>query len=513
MAFLMTFFDLLALLSFFVILRAIRDHRRRRGLPHPPGPRPWPLIGNLFDIPKESPWLTYAQLSKKYGDVISFNVFGQTIVILGSIKVTKDLFEKRGDTYSDRPVFPFIEMMDLQWALPMARHAEPWRLGRKLLERSLRPVAAAAYRLLQEKRAHVLLSRLLESPDKWVEHIELFQGEQLLAMTYGYEAQGSDDRVIDAAKKMSDIASTTSLPGACLVNEFPFLRHIPEWLPWFSYKPLARIGHDLGQEVMNDPIQFVRESILNGTAQPSLALENFEAAEKLSGVERKKQERAIAETLGSMYTAGSDTSVASMMSLFLAFLLRPDVQRKAQEDIDAVTGRERLPTFEDRPKLPFVDAICKEVSRWMPVAPLHIPHAATQDGVYEGFFIPKGALLIANTWAILHDPAVYPEPDIFKPERFLNPNGTLREDPTLVSAFGYGKRFCPGRHFAEATLFIVAVSVLSVFNLEKGGGSENRPFDYSYSSGLISRPNTFPCSFIPRDQKAIDLLIADSLAR
>ena len=98
------------------------------------------------------------------------------------------------------------------------------------------------------------------------------------------------------------------------------------------------------------------------------------------------------------------------MSFVLAVLLHPDLRRKAQDEIDAVTGRTRFPTFEDRPKLPFVDAFCREVLRWRPAAPLRrsnllflvavspydyrfidIPHAATEDGVYEGLFIPKGA--------------------------------------------------------------------------------------------------------------------------
>jgi hypothetical protein len=103
-------------------------------------------------------------------------------------------------------------------------------------------------------------------------------------------------------------------------------------------------------------------------------------------------------------------TVSSLMSFFVAALLHPEIQIRAQEEIDAVTGRERLPTFEDRPRLPFVDAICKEVLRWRPVVPLGefdakrsrprkrfhdptaIPHAATEDNVYRGFFIPKGWL-------------------------------------------------------------------------------------------------------------------------
>jgi cytochrome P450 len=69
--------------------------------------------------------------------------------------------------------------------------------------------------------------------------------------------------------------------------------------------------------------------------------------------------------------------------------------------------------------------------------------------------------------AILHDPKIYPDPEEFKPERFLNEDGSVRDDPTLSLAFGVGRRICPGRHFVNATIFIVISSVLSVFNVTK----------------------------------------------
>ena|SRR5712671_1201167 len=148
-----------------------------------------------------------------------------------------------------------------------------------------------------------------------------------------------------------------------------------------------------------------------------------------------------------------------------------------------------------------------------------VPHAVTEDDVYAGFFIPKGescflngsvkcwpmyifsgAIVLGNTWwvtvtlsynasivfrAVLHDPSLYPEPDIFKPERFLNPDGSLHDDPLLVSAFGYGKRICPGRHFADATLFISVASLLSVFNIERGKDGGDELSDYTYTGFLI----------------------------
>ena len=113
--------------------------------------------------------------------------------------------------------------------------------------------------------------------------LDSLQGDLILAMTYGYEVRGLDDRKVTVARKMTEHGSTNALPGALLVNELPFrvfsffgythccsrftttllVRHIPEWLPWFSYKPLARIGVDLGNEVLNEPIRFVVDGMVN----------------------------------------------------------------------------------------------------------------------------------------------------------------------------------------------------------------------------------------------------------
>jgi len=261
-------------------------------------------------------------------------------------------------------------------------------------------------------------------------------------------------------------------------------------------------------------MQFVKESIRNGTALPSLALENLQEVENrnLSGPDRDKAEETIAGALGSLYSAGAETTSSSIMTFLVAMLLYPDVLKRAQNELDFVIGRDRLPTFEDRLRLPFIDAVYKEVSRWRPVTPVALPHAPKRDDVYAGFFIPKNAVVIGNTWAILHDAAFYPEPDVFKPERFLNSDGSLRDDPILPLAFGFGKRVCPGRHVADATLFILIASLASVFNIERKGGG-GKLSDYPYRGALVSSPTPFPCSFVPRDQKARELILADTMAR
>jgi cytochrome P450 len=87
-----------------------------------------------------------------------------------------------------------------------------------------------------------------------------------------------------------------------------------------------------------------------------------------------------------------------MSCFFLAMILYPEVQRKAQEEIDRVVGTRRLPSFDDRGNLPYVEAIVKEVLRWHPVAPMGLPHMTTDDIIFDGYLIPKGALIIPNIW-------------------------------------------------------------------------------------------------------------------
>ncbi|KAF8884167.1 cytochrome P450 [Infundibulicybe gibba] len=108
---------------------------------------------------------------------------------------------------------------------------------------------------------------------------------------------------------------------------------------------------------------------------------------------------------------------------------------------------------------PYVNALMKETMRWKNVTPL--------DDEYDGYFIPKGAIVIENAWAILHDPDEFPEPDKFRPERYLNTDGSLnmqRRDPS-VAAFGFGRRICPGRHPSDNSLYCYVSAVLATLDI------------------------------------------------
>lgn len=156
-------------------------------------------------------------------------------------------------------------------------------------------------------------------------------------------------------------------------------------------------------------------------------------------------------------------TVSSINAFFLAMTLHPEAQAKAQAEIDDVVGTDRLPTAADRENLPYVNALFLEVLRWNNVAPLGmfqplsspcsglhkshgcsiltgVPHRLIEDDVYNGYFLPKGTIVIANIWRMLHNPETYADPMSFNPERFVK---TATHEPELdprTLSFGFGRR-------------------------------------------------------------------------
>ncbi|KAL0573663.1 hypothetical protein V5O48_008292 [Marasmius crinis-equi] len=199
--------------------------------------------------------------------------------------------------------------------------------------------------------------------------------------------------------------------------------------------------------------------------------------------------------------AGADTTVSAVLSFILAMVIYPEVQARAQRELDEVVGHSRLPDFDDRDSLPFINAILAETLRWNPVTPLSVPHRSVKDDVYEGYFIPGGATIVANVWAVLHDEDLYgPDTCGFNPDRFLGKDGEdLPPDPEPI-AFGFGRRICPGRHLAVNTIWLVMVHLLHTFKMVKAVDSDGKEIDpvIEYSDGLSSHPLPFECQFIPR---------------
>lgn len=190
---------------------------------------------------------------------------------------------------------------------------------------------------------------------------------------------------------------------------------------------------------------------------------------------------------------------------FLAMVLFPEVQRKAQEELDKVVGTARLPTVRDQEHLPYIAALQKEIYRWRVTVPGGVPHCATEENEYNGFFIRKGTIILNNLWGIAHDPANYEDPMVFMPERFLGESPELDPARPLLLR---NKQRCPGIEVAESTVFIFIATALAVFrfgNAKDEAGNEVPPLD-EFVSGSVCHPKPFKCSIEPRTVDALHLI-------
>ncbi|KPM39026.1 O-methylsterigmatocystin oxidoreductase [Neonectria ditissima] len=475
--------------------------------PLPPGPKGFPLVGNLLDLPKPGVleahhWLKHKDL---YGPISSITVFGQTLIIINDARIATELLDKRSVTHSNRPEQVFAaDMVGWGASLAFSQNGDRFRTYRKNLSRIIGSKSAAGqYNDLQEAEVGHFLLHVLDNPDQLIDHIKREAGSIILEIAYGYRSEPSgSDPLVDMVGSVMEQFAVAATPGAWLVDVFPFLRHVPDWVPGTSFKRIARQMRSDLQDVVDKPYAFVKEQLSQGKRNSSLLSNLLDA-----GDESEEEKLTNKWSATALYTAGADTTVSSIACFFLAMTAYPEVQRKAQEEIDRVVGQDRLPTLSDRESLPYVDAVVKEALRWHPVAPMALPHASSQDDEMDGYAIPKGAMLLPNVWYFTHDPAVYAEPMTFKPERFLATESHVPETDPHKFVFGFGRRICPGRVLADQALFLNISQSLAVFSIGKGT-VDGKEVDSAikFTPGVISHPEPFRASIKPRPQHHEGLL-------
>lgn len=291
-------------------------------------------------------------------------------------------------------------------------------------------------------------------------------------------------------------SSAANLPDA-----YPIFRKLPTWmLPGVK----GVVEHSRREEgfylrLWNE----VKHRLADGSQKPCFTVQMLREQAK-DGF----SDRFGAYIAGGSLEAGTDTTSNTILSFIQAMVLYPEVQKKAQEELDRVLG-DRLPSFSDREILPYVRGCVKETLRWSPTTALTVPHATFADEVYKEYRIPKGAEIVVNAWAVNNNPAIYKDPRRFDPERYIddpqssfeasqNPDVSRRDHFT----FGAGRRICAGMHLADVTLFLGISRLLWAFNItpaiNKATGQPILPDPLLRTQGLVSMVLPFPARFEPR---------------
>ncbi|KAF2119330.1 cytochrome P450 monooxygenase [Lophiotrema nucula] len=465
---------------------------QNKAAPLPPGPRGLPLVGNLTDLPPPGTpeyfhWLKHKDI---YGPISSVTVLGQTLIILNDKDVAFELMDKQAGTYSGRPKMKFAEMCGWGHITAMTPYGKQNRLHRKYIHQQLGTanLVSSFYPLIEGETGRFLW-RVSRDSDNLVRHLKTEAAAAILKMTYDYTIEPhKQDPLVKVVDEALEQFSEAAVPGKWIVDVMPRLESLPGWLPGVQFKETATLWKKTTTAMVEEPYAYVKQRMAsrsNDVSYVSKMLEQYDSDPS------PEDEHAIKWTAATLYGAGADTSVSTLTSFFLAMSAYPEVQRKAQHEIDRVVGK-RLPTFSDRGNLPYVNAIVSEILRWLPVAPLGIPHAADEEGMFKGYCIPKGAVLLPNVWWFTHDPATYHEPMHFKPERYFAP---YNEPPPDNVIWGFGRRICSGRVFADASIYLTCVQSLAVLNVSKAVdelGNEIEP-KIGLQGGAIGRPTPFSC--------------------
>ncbi|CAE6479777.1 unnamed protein product [Rhizoctonia solani] len=431
--------------------------------PHlPPGPSGHWLWGNIAEINcPHRPVKAATEWKDLYGDIVCLQTVSNTIVIINSEALATELLEKRAGETSDRPRNVFVrELMGWNTSTVLQNHNNRHRQLRKTMAIVLQQSQARTYSSLHSSNLLQFLRALAKTPEDYMNHIDDSASRFIMNLAYGHEIVEDDPLV--AAVRAGQIYMEDGLATHRWVNSFPLLRYYPAWAPGGEFQKVALEGRRRRLEFANVPFDTVMDKMRrNEIVQPSFT---SRLLEQKGGVGASEEDVDLIKwSAAALFGGGTATTVSILATLIFCLALHPEITKKAQEEIDSVIGRDRLPTVHDRGSLPYVEAVLQEAMRYYPVVPLCIPHSTEQDIEFRGYRIPKGSSIEPNIWAILHDPDSYSDPHVFRPERYLGSQPA--PDPRRF-IFGFGRRICPGIHVAYDSTFINCAGLISAFDFE-----------------------------------------------
>lgn len=358
------------------------------------------------------------------------------------------------------------------------------------------------YQMLENKQ---MLFQFLTDPEHFLHHIRRYSNALTTTMVYGWRTPTyEDDKMKQLFDGFSEFAEINQTGTAALIDFFPWLRRLPDFI--LPTQRRAKELHKVEKALYLDHWLTAKRAAQDGTIKPCFCV-GMAAAQKASGF----SDDQAAYIAGTLLEAGSDTTSSTLYAFVQAMMLFPEVQKKAQREIDEVIGEERLPTMEDEADLPYIRACIKETLRWMPTTILGaVPHAVTQDDQYMGYLIPKGAGVMNNVWAIHMDPNRHPEPRKFDPDRYKDDQLSLYESAANPDAskrdtftFGAGRRICQGIHVAERSLFLGMSRLLWAFDFEPAADEHGRPVvtdPDELTQGFVCMPVEYRCKITPRSE-------------
>nr|XP_054754013.1 cytochrome P450 2J4-like [Lytechinus pictus] len=441
---------LLGALMFLVVIWFVR---RPRNLP--PGPWSLPIIGYQFgsSLIHEA----YMELSKKYGPTFCLRRGHILVVILNDKDTIRRALLKSPEFFSHRYVPGYVK-----WGIPETNknasvvwsNGKPWEDQRRFSLHALRSVGFGKKSLvpqinLEARYLAEEIKSLRGKPTDLTSTLSKATANVISQLVFGRRYEYDDAQYLGVLQAMEDVFSISE---ADPVVVFEFLIHTP----WYKK---YRDAYSTAREFIMSQLNMHRDTFQEDN------IRDYVDAFLADDISKEYTLEEFWRIVFDLFAAGTETTslVTSWAILYLAS--HPEVQRKVQMELDRVVGRGRQPTTEDRQYLPYCDATLMEVMRIRPVFPV-IFRLAPTNFTFEGFSYPKGTFIVANIWAVHHDPKVWSDPHVFNPDRFLTSEDQKMKQNEAFMLFGLGRRECLGIQLARMEAFLLFTNLFQQFEFK-----------------------------------------------
>ncbi|CAI2354965.1 unnamed protein product [Caenorhabditis sp. 36 PRJEB53466] len=411
----------------------------------------------------------FEALKKKYGPVHTFWMAKLPVVHVSDWNLIKQHFIKDGASYTGRPVFPLsVEIRKGSYGV-IESFGPRWQQQRRFALHVLRDFGLGK-NLMEEKilgEVSTMFERIESHPDQ-VDMQNIFDacvGSIINTFLFGYRYDESNmNEFLELKERLSKHFKLGAEPVGFLLGIYPWIGNFP------VFSKFKHIVIDNWQSLMS---MFARQ------VKQKLATIDYDSDEYSDYVEaflkeRKKHENEPnyggyeMEQLDSacfdMWVAGMETTSNTLYWSLLYVLLNPEVRGRVYEELDRVIGSHRIITTSDRNQLNYINATINETQRLANLLPLNVMRATSADVEIAGHRILRNTIIVPQISTVMYDPEIFPDPHTFKPERFLEKNGSLKKVEEFVP-FSIGKRQCLGEGLARMELFLFFANLFNKFDI------------------------------------------------